>query len=163
MQWDKIQSEPSTKKTTNWHHERCDRRKLKIEDSIYLWNTGPAVVMKQPINFSLFLLQATVCDSGVPRKVLSLYESRGGGASLWHCVQAETSCGPRDQNPGATGAASFETFYFKANKVTKLRGLKIVCATLRKLVERLFPWVNLVVMFVFDLFSVEDKNYLSWL
>lgn len=77
------------------------------------------MVMQQPINFSLSVLQAAVCDSGVPRKVLSLYESRGGGASIWHRVQAETSCGPRDQNPCPTGAVLFESSPFKAINVSE--------------------------------------------
>lgn len=135
MQWDKIRSEPSIKQSVksspDKHHERSDRRKLKLEDAVYLGNISPATVMKQPINFSLFVLQTLVCDSGVPRKVLPLHESRGGGASFWHRVQAETSCGPRDQNPCPTGAVLLETSLFKAINVSKLRGLKIECATLR--------------------------------
>ena len=87
--------------------KRCDRRELKLGDAMYLWNISPAAVMEQPINLDMSVLQAAVCDSGVPRKVLPLYESRGGGAALRHRVQAETSCGPRDQNPCATGAATF--------------------------------------------------------
>lgn len=70
------------------------------------------MVMKQPIKSSRSVVQAPVCDSGVSRKVLPLYESRGGGAPLWHRVQVETSCGPRDQNTYPTGEASFKTFLF---------------------------------------------------
>lgn len=94
---------------------------LKLEDAVYLWNLAPAMVMKQPINLAPSVLQALVCDSGVPRKVLPLYESRGGGASLWHCVQAETSCGPRDQNPCSTGAASFEMLLLEDTNVSEWR------------------------------------------
>lgn len=91
--------------------------------------------MKQPINFSLSVLQATVCDSGVPRKVLPLYESRGGGASVWHCVQVETSCGTGDQNPCPTGAVLLEMSFLETINVFKLRGLKTVFAILRKVKE----------------------------
>lgn len=59
---------------------------------------------------SVSVAQALVCHGGVPGEVLPLYASRRGGASLRHRVQAETSCGPGDQNPGSTGAASFEMF-----------------------------------------------------
>jgi len=67
-------------------------------------NIGPAVVMEQPVGVALCVLQAPVCDCGVPGEMLPLHESRGGGASFWHRVQAETSCGPRDQNSCPTGA-----------------------------------------------------------
>lgn len=75
--------------------------------------------MKQPINFSPSVFQAPLRDSGVPRKVLPLYESRGGRATFWHRVQTETSCGPRDQNPCSTGAVLLETSLFKAINVSK--------------------------------------------
>lgn len=131
MQRDKIRSEPSVKKIVKpgWdkHRERSDRRKLKLEDGVYLWNISPAAATKQPINFSLSVLQAPVRDSGVPRKVLPLHESRGGGASFWHRVQAETGCGPRDQNPCPTGAVLWKTSLFEAINVSKLRVLKMVC------------------------------------
>lgn len=114
--------------------------------------------MEQPINFTLSVLQALVCDSGVPRKVLPLYESRGGGASFWHRVQAETSCGPRDQNPCSTGAASFETFLLEDINVSELRGLNLVRATVRKLdVDGVFSvshericWLNLCLLCLID-------------
>lgn len=60
--------------------------------------------MEQTIHSDTSLLQAAVCDSGVPGEMLPLHEGRRGRASFWHRVQAETSCGPRDQNPFPTGA-----------------------------------------------------------
>lgn len=167
MHWDTIHPEPGIKKNVkpspDKHHESTDRRKLKLEDAVYLWNISAAVVMKQPINFSLSVLQAAVCDSGVPRKVLPLYESWSGGASVWHCVQAETSCGTRDQNPCPTGAVLLEMSLLKTINVSKLRGLKrrgSVCYLVKECLvshERIW-WLSLDLIYL----KVEDKYYLCW-
>lgn len=111
---DKTESEQSSIKESvkdAWdkHHETSDRKRLKLEVSVYLWRPVQLLVIKQTINFRPSVFQAAVCDSGVPRKVLPLYESRGGRASFWHCVQAETSRGSRDQNTGPTGDVLLET------------------------------------------------------
>lgn len=78
--------------------------------------------MKQPVNCCPCALQATVCDSGVSRKVFQLYESWGGSSFVGHHVQAEKSCGTRDQNPCPTGAID----YLQGDSCRKLRGSKKV-------------------------------------
>lgn len=83
------------------------------------------MVMKQPISCSLSVLQAAVRDSGVPRKVFPLYESRRGGASVWHRVQAETSCGTGDQNPCPTGAVLSDMSLMITIYASKLGGLRM--------------------------------------
>lgn len=109
MHWDKMHFEPdvqtNVKANPAKNNKRSDRRELKLVDAVCVGNISAGVVMKQPIICSPFVLQASLCDSGVPGKVFPLYESWGGSASVWHNFQAETSCGTRDQNPCPTGAA----------------------------------------------------------
>lgn len=56
---DEIQSEPGVKKMCqDQHQETSDRRRLKLEDAVYLGNISPAAVTKQPINSSHFCVAA---------------------------------------------------------------------------------------------------------
>lgn len=114
--------------------------------------------MKQPINCGPSVLQAAVCDSGVPRKVLALYESRGGGASLWHRVQAETSCGTRDQNPCPTGAVLFHLSWTVI--ISKLSGIKIVLDSKGLFLCKPFDSLVFFVVVVFIYLIVKVKYYL---
>lgn len=68
------------------------------------------------------VLQATVCDGGVSRKVFQLHESWGGSTFVRHHVQAKKSCGTRDQNPCTTGALSrvSGSFMDKIKRITKV-------------------------------------------